>query len=113
TREKVLRKTQEIPSGHNPDDYVARRIFAAAPDGEQVPITILARRDTPIDGTAPLMVYGYGSYGMSMDPSFSIRNLSLVNRGWVWATAHIRGGSEKGWGWFLDGRKDNKINTFT
>ncbi len=113
TRQKVLKKTQEIPSGHNPEDYVARRLFATAPDGEQVPITILARRDTPIDGTAPLMVYGYGSYGMSMDPSFSIRNLSLVNRGWVWATAHIRGGSEKGWGWFLDGRTDRKINTFT
>lgn len=113
TREKVLKKTQEIPSGHNPQDYVARRLFATAPDGEQVPITILARRDTPIDGTAPLMVYGYGSYGMSMDPSFSIRNLSLVNRGWVWATAHIRGGSEKGWGWFLDGRTNRKTNTFT
>lgn len=113
TREKVLRKTQEIPSGHNPEDYVARRLFATAPDGEQIPVTILARRDTPIDGTAPLMVYGYGSYGYSMDPSFSIRNLSLVDRGWVWATAHIRGGTEKGWGWFLDGRTDKKINTFT
>ena len=113
TREKVLRKTQEIPSGHNPEDYVARRLFATASDGEQVPVTILARRDTPIDGSAPLMVYGYGSYGMSMDPSFSIRNLSLVDRGWVWATAHIRGGTEKGWGWFLDGRTDKKINTFT
>jgi oligopeptidase B len=113
TRQKVLRKTQEIPSGHNPEDYVARRLFATAPDGEQVPVTILARRDTPIDGSAPLMVYGYGSYGYSMDPSFSIRNLSLVDRGWVWATAHIRGGTEKGWGWFLDGRTDKKINTFT
>ena len=72
-----------------------------------------ARRDTPIDGSAPLLLYGYGSYGYSMDPSFSIRNLSLVDRGWIWATAHIRGGSEKGWGWFLDGRKDKKTNTFT
>ncbi|OXE35368.1 MAG: S9 family peptidase, partial [Phenylobacterium zucineum] len=61
----------------------------------------------------PLLLYGYGSYGHAMDPSFSIRNLSLVDRGWIWATAHIRGGSDKGWGWFLDGRKEKKINTFT
>lgn len=113
TRERTLRKTQEIPSGHDPADYVVRRLFAAAEDGEQVPITVLAKRDTPFDGTAPLLVYGYGSYGSSTDPAFSIRNLSLVNRGWVWAMAHVRGGSEKGWGWFQDGRKDRKKNTFT
>jgi oligopeptidase B len=65
------------------------------------------------DGSAPLLVYGYGSYGMAMEPSFSIRNLSLVDRGWIWATAHIRGGSDRGWGWFLDGRKEKKPNTFT
>jgi oligopeptidase B len=66
-----------------------------------------------LDGSAPLLLYGYGSYGLSMEPNFSIRNLSLVDRGWIWATAHVRGGSEKGWGWFLDGRGPTKVNTFT
>ena len=113
TRERTLRKTQEIPSGHDPERYVAKRLYATAPDGEQVPITVLMRADTPLDGSAPLMLYGYGSYGMAMEPVFSIRHLSLVDRGWIWATAHVRGGSEKGFGWFLDGRKEKKPNTFT
>ena len=112
-RSRTLRKTQEIPSGHNPADYVTRRLYATAPDGVQVPVTVLMRKSTPLDGSAPLMLYGYGSYGISMEPNFSIRNLSLVDRGWIWATAHIRGGSEKGWGWFLDGRAAKKKNTFT
>ncbi|WP_394763318.1 S9 family peptidase [Phenylobacterium sp.] len=113
TRERTLRKTQEIPSGHDPARYVARRLFATAADGAEVPITVLMLKDTPLDGSAPLLLYGYGAYGMAMDPSFSIRNLSLVDRGWIWATAHVRGGSDKGWGWFLDGRKEKKPNTFT
>ena len=113
TRERTLRKTQEIPSGHDPARYVARRLYAKAADGAEVPITVLMLKATPLDGSAPLLLYGYGSYGMAMDPSFSIRNLSLVDRGWIWATAHIRGGSDKGWGWFLDGRKEKKPNTFT
>lgn len=113
TRERTLRKTQEIPSGHDPDRYIARRIYAAAPDGEQVPVTVLMLKDTPLDGSAPLMLYGYGSYGIAMEPVFSIRHLSLVDRGWIWATAHVRGGSEKGFGWFLDGRKEKKHNTFS
>ncbi|HEY9219013.1 MAG TPA: S9 family peptidase [Phenylobacterium sp.] len=113
TRERTLRKTQEVPSGHDPAQYVARRLEARAADGELVPITLLMRRDTPTDGSAPLLLYGYGSYGHAMEPSFSIRNLSLVDRGWIWATAHIRGGSDKGWGWFLAGRKEKKPNTFT
>lgn len=112
TRERTLRKTQEIPSGHDPARYVARRVTARAPDGAEVPITLLMLKDTPQDGSAPVLLYGYGSYGHAMEPSFSIRNLSLVDRGWIWATAHIRGGSDKGWGWFLDGRKDKKPNTF-
>jgi oligopeptidase B len=111
-RTRTLRKTQEIPSGHDPADYITRRLHARAPDGAMVPITVLMRAGTPLDGSAPLLLYGYGSYGMAMEPSFSIRNLSLVDRGWVWATAHIRGGSEKGWGWFQDGRKDKKLNSF-
>lgn len=113
SRERTLRKTQEIPSGHDPARYVARRLYATAGDGQQVPITVLMLKDTPLDGSAPLLLYGYGSYGHAMEPSFSIRNLSLVDRGWIWAVAHIRGGSDKGWGWFLDGRKEKKTNTFT
>jgi oligopeptidase B len=113
TRERTLRKTQEIPSGHDPSRYVARRLTAKAPDGAEVPITVLMLKDTPQDGSAPLLLYGYGSYGHAMEPSFSIRNLSLVDRGWIWATAHVRGGSDKGWGWFLDGRREKKTNTFT
>jgi len=113
TRERTLRKTQEIPSGHDAGKYEARRLYATAPDGEQVPVTVLKLKATPLDGTAPLMLYGYGSYGIAMEPVFSIRHLSLVDRGWVWATAHVRGGSEKGFGWFLDGRKEKKPNTFS
>jgi len=111
--QKTLRKTQAVPFGHDPHAYVARRLFARAQDGEMVPITILMKAGTPLDGTAPLLLYGYGSYGMSMDPTFSIRSLSLVDRGWIWAIAHVRGGSEKGWGWFLGGRGMQKTHTFS
>jgi oligopeptidase B len=113
TRKRTLRKTQEIPSGHDPARYIARRIHAPAQDGELVPITLLMLKETPRNGSAPVMLYGYGAYGHAMEPSFSIRNLSLVDRGWIWAVAHIRGGSDKGWGWFLDGRKAKKPNSFT
>ncbi|MES2034971.1 MAG: S9 family peptidase [Pseudomonadota bacterium] len=113
TRKRTLRKTQEIPSGHNPADYETRRLNARAPDGAEVPIFVLMKKGTKLDGSAPLLLYGYGSYGISMDASFSIRNFSLVDRGWIWATACPRGGSEKGWGWFLDGKKFKKKNTFT
>lgn len=113
TRGRTLRKTQEIPSGHDPARYVARRLFATAPDGERVPVTVLMQAGQALDGSAPLMLYGYGSYGHALDAAFSIRHLSLVDRGWIWAVAHVRGGSEKGWGWFQDGRKDKKPNTFT
>lgn len=111
-RERVLRKRQEVPSGHNPDDYVVRRIMAAAHDGQEVPVTILYRAGTPLDGSAPLLLYGYGSYGYSMPASFSVTRLSLVDRGMVYAIAHIRGGMERGYGWYLDGKLDRKINTF-
>ena len=113
TREKTLRKTQEVPSGHDPAKYVARRLDAPAADGASVPIYVLMKRDTPLDGSAPLLLYGYGSYGIANSPTFSTANLSLVDRGWIYATACVRGGSEKGWGWFLDGRKFKKTNTFT
>jgi oligopeptidase B len=113
TRERTWLKTQEVPSGHDPSAYATRRLNARAGDGALVPITVLMKKDTPLDGSAPLLLYGYGAYGAAMEPLFSIRNLSLVDRGWIWATAHVRGGSEKGWGWFLDGRKDKKRNSFT
>jgi oligopeptidase B len=113
SRERTLRKTQEVPSGHDPSRYVARRLYAKAADGAEVPITVLMLKDTPVDGSARLLLYGYGAYGHAMEPAFSIRNLSLVDRGWIWAVAHIRGGSDKGWGWFLDGRREKKTNTFT
>ena len=113
SRQRRLLKTQEIPSGHDPALYRTARLHAAAADGAQVPITLLMRHDTPLDGSAPLLLYGYGSYGHAIQPSFSTRNLSLVDRGWIYAVAHVRGGSEKGWGWFLDGRGPRKPNSFT
>ena len=113
TRERTLRKVQEVPSGHNPDDYVVERLNAPATDGELVPVTVLRRRSTPVDGSAPLLLYGYGSYGIPMPASFSTNRLSLVDRGWIYAIAHIRGGSDKGWNWFLSARRFTKKNTFT
>jgi oligopeptidase B len=113
SRAKTVRKVQEVPSGHDPAKYVTRRFTAKAPDGADVPVTVLMKADTKLDGSAPMLLYGYGSYGIPMEASFSVNRFSLVDRGWVWAIAHIRGGSEKGWGWFLDGRKDKKKNTFT
>ena len=112
SRVRTLRKRQEIPSGHNPADYVTTRIMATADDGARVPISILHRRGLLRDGMAPLLLYGYGSYGMAMPASFSANRLSLVDRGFVYAIAHVRGGTDKGWGWYLDGKRDKKINTF-
>jgi len=102
-----------VPSGHDPAAYVTRRIQARAPDGEMVPISILHRRDVKPDGTAPLLLYGYGSYGHSIGASFSTGRLSLVDRGFVYAIAHIRGGTDKGWHWYQDGKLSKKSNTFT
>ncbi|WP_230531889.1 S9 family peptidase [Microvirga roseola] len=112
TGERTLRKRQEVPSGHNPADYVTRRLFATAPDGEKVPISIVHRRETALDGSAPCLLYGYGSYGISMSASFRTGILSLVDRGFVYAIAHIRGGTEKGWRWYLDGKREKKTHTF-
>jgi len=113
TRTRVLRKRQEIPSGHNSDDYVTRRLFAVAPDGERVPVSLLYRKTTPLDGTAPAFLYGYGAYGISMPASFSTGRLSLVDRGFIFAIAHIRGGKDKGYRWYKDGKAKKKPNTFT
>ncbi len=112
TRERVLRKTQEVPSGHNPADYVTRRVLAPSWDGETVPVSLLYRKDTPLDGSAPLLLYGYGSYGMAIPAYFSTNAFSLVDRGFVYAIAHIRGGKDKGQRWYKDGKLKKKTNTF-
>ena len=109
--ERVLRKTQEVPSGHDPNEYVTRRVFAKSLDGECVPISILQHKDTKIDGSAPCLLYGYGSYGFSIPASFSTNVLSLVDRGFVYAIAHVRGGKERGYRWYTQGRRENKKNT--
>jgi oligopeptidase B len=113
TRERTLRKTQEVPSGHRPELYAVERIFVEARDGAEVPVTILRLANTPIDGSAPLVLYGYGSYGLTMPANFSTSTLSLVDRGIVYAIAHIRGGAAKGRQWYLDGKLGRKMNTFT
>ncbi len=112
TRERTLRKTQEVPSGHDPSHYVTRRIMAPAEDGEVVPVSLLYRRDVPLDGSAPLWLYGYGSYGISIPAAFNTSILSLVDRGFVYAVAHIRGGKDKGYRWYADGKREKKANTF-
>ncbi|MGB3539647.1 MAG: S9 family peptidase [Mesorhizobium sp.] len=113
TRERTLLKTQEVPSGHDPDLYVTRRLMAPAPDGELVPVSLLYRKDTPLDGSAPCLLYGYGSYGIAIPASFNTNCLSLVDRGFVYAIAHVRGGKDKGYAWYDDGKRANKMNTFT
>ncbi|MGQ0581989.1 MAG: S9 family peptidase [Reyranella sp.] len=112
SRERSLRKRQEIPSGHDPAAYVTTRIMAVSHDGAEVPVSILYRRGLALDSRAPLLLYGYGSYGMAMPASFSANRLSLVDRGFVYAIAHIRGGADKGWSWYLDGKLEKKTNTF-
>lgn len=104
---------QQHVANFDPDDYEIERLFAPAPDGEMVPITLLSRRGTPKDGRTPLLQYGYGAYGVPSDPEFSVPALALVDRGWRYAIAHVRGGSEKGQRWFLGGRKFTKRNSFT
>jgi oligopeptidase B len=111
-RTRELRKRQEVPSGHDPSAYVTRRLFAPTGDGETVPISILHRRDLVRDGTAPCLLYGYGAYGLSMPAGFSTSRLSLVDRGFVYAIAHVRGGTEKGWRWYREGKLKKKFNTF-
>ena len=112
TKEKKLVKEQEIPSGHNPEDYIVERLECKSHDGRLVPITITRHKDTKIDGSANLLLYGYGSYGSSMSPSFSSTRLSLINRDIIWVTAHIRGGRERGMKWWKEGKLLKKKNTF-
>ena len=112
TRQRTLRKKQEVPSGHDSSRYVACREFARAEDGVEIPISLLWRAGTPLDGTAPLLLYGYGAYGIIIPAAFSPSRLSLVDRGFIYAIAHVRGGRECGQRWYLEGRGAQKINTF-
>ncbi|MEO9968838.1 MAG: S9 family peptidase [Hyphomonadaceae bacterium] len=112
TDKRDLRKTRLVPSGHTPSDYIVERRMAPADDGTQIPITLLRHKDTPIDGTAPLLLYGYGSYGITIPAGFSTSRLSLVDRGMIYAIAHVRGSTAKGYQWYLDGKLDKKVNTF-
>ena len=112
TKEKKLVKEQEIPSGHNSDDYIVERLECASHDGRLVPLTITRHKKTKLDGSAKLLLYGYGSYGSSMSPSFSSTRISLIERDIIWVTSHIRGGMEKGMKWWKEGKLLNKKNTF-
>ena len=112
TKEKKLVKEQEIPSGHNSDDYIVERLECTSHDGRMVPITITRHKKTKLDGSAKLLLYGYGSYGSSMSPSFSSTRISLIERDIIWVTSHIRGGMEKGMKWWKEGKLLNKKNTF-
>jgi len=112
TRERRIVKTQVVPSGHTPADYKTDRIVITARDGAQVPVTLLRRADTAKDGRAPLLLYGYGSYGITIPAGFRTSILSLVDRGFIYAIAHIRGGMSKGYQWYLDGKLEAKTNTF-
>ena len=111
-RSRVLRKMQEVPSGHDPANYVTRRIQATAHDGESIPVTLLYAKSTALDGAAPVWLYGYGSYGISMPAGFNTNILSLVDRGFIYAIAHIRGGQEKGRRWYKTGKMEHKTNSF-
>ena len=113
TRERVLRKEQPVLGGYDPTQYVSERLHAATADGTRVPISLVHRRDTPLDGTAPLLLYGYGSYGYSIAVNFSSNRVSLLDRGVIYAFAHVRGGGELGKPWHDAGRLRQKRNTFT
>ena len=109
-KKKVILKKQEIPSGHDSNNYITKRVFAESKDGKKIPISLIKRVDTAEN--SPTLLYGYGSYGISISPGFSASRLSLVDRGMVYAIAHIRGGMDKGKKWYQDGKKRNKMNTF-
>ena len=112
TRERIVRKVTEVPSGHSPSDYECERIEVTARDGESVPVTLLYRAGLKMDGSAPCLLYGYGSYGITIPASFRTSILSLVDRGFVYAIAHIRGGKAKGFDWYLKGKLETKQATF-
>ena len=112
TKEKKIIKEEEIPSGHNPNDYIVERLECKSHDGRKIPITITRHKKTKLNGNTQILLYGYGSYGISMSPTFSSSRLSLIDRDIIWATAHIRGGMERGMKWWKEGKMLNKKNTF-
>lgn len=112
TGEETVLKVLDVPSGHDPAAYHVERVFAPSHDGVAVPVTIIRRKNTPVDGTAPALLYAYGSYGYAMDADFETERLSLVDRGFIYAIAHVRGGMEKGYTWYRMGKREHKINTF-
>ena len=113
TRERTLKKQQEVLGGYDKSQYVSERLYATARDGVKIPISIVYKKGLKKDGQAPLLEYAYGSYGLSMDASFSSTRLSLLDRGFAYAIVHIRGGQEMGRQWYLDGKLMKKMNTFT
>ena len=113
SKKREMLKQYEVLGGYNPDDYQMERVFAKASDGTMIPISMMYKKGMVKDGDNPLYLYGYGSYGSSMDPYFSSNRLSLVNRGFIFAMAHVRGGSEMGRYWYDDGKLLKKMNTFT
>jgi len=113
TRKRVLRKQTEVLGDFTEENYQSRRTFATAQDGTLIPISLLYAKSTPLDGSAPLYLYGYGAYGIIVDSNFSSARLSLVDRGYIFAVAHIRGGMDLGWDWYEDGKLLKKKNTFT
>jgi len=113
TRRATIVKTQPVLGGYDATQYVSARLWATASDGTRIPMSLVHRRDTPIDGSAPALLYGYGSYEISTDPSFRSSRLSLLDRGFVYAIAHVRGGGEMGRAWYEAGRLEHKANTFT
>ena len=104
TGQRVLVKKQMTPADFDPSNYIVRRLDAPAPDGEKIPISLIMRKETPLDGSAPLMIYGYGAYGYAFDAGYASNRFSLVDRGFVYAIAHVRGGTDKGWRWYEDGK---------
>jgi oligopeptidase B len=112
TRQRMLVKEQPVRGGYDRNDYVSERIWATAPDGVRVPISLVRRRDVTMSGSNPTLLYGYGAYEVSIDPMFDPARLSMLDRGFVFAIAHVRGGGEMGRGWYEDGKFLNKTNTF-
>ncbi|MDE2779584.1 MAG: S9 family peptidase [Chloroflexota bacterium] len=110
--ELEVRQVQEVPSGYDSSEYVTERLLARARDGAEVPVSLVRRRETPVDGSAPVYLYGYGAYGHAIPPSFSTTRLSLLDRGFIFAIAHIRGGDDMGYHWYEAGKLDRRTNTF-